>query len=312
MGLFGIWILALLSSCRTFFPLPPEEKSISNVKTWAYQLQKIDLSQIEKSSYDLVVMDYSRDGSEEGMWSFGEIRRLRESSSGKILLAYLSIGKAETHRSYWEGSWVPGNPPWLGKAVEARDGRPPRFNVKYWEPNWKEILKNWLDRIVSQGYNGVLLDGCDVYTYWSDDRNGEAEVLNREDAAIRMVDLILELASYGRNRVPDFIVCTQERTKLYDSIPDPPKRAEYLRTIQGAVGEGIFYPGEAAEDAPYNVQSDLLTYFRDFRSRGKIVFSLEYLSQVNIDALDRYFRDAKAYGFLPFAANRALDTLRTP
>ncbi|MCX7787720.1 MAG: endo alpha-1,4 polygalactosaminidase [Spirochaetes bacterium] len=311
MGFFGILILVILSSCRTLFPNPVEEKTLSSVQSWAYQLQNIDLSGIERSAYDLVVMDYSKNGSEGTTWSSAEIRRVKESGSGKILLAYLSIGEAESHRSYWESSWIPGNPSWLGKEVSVTDGRPRRFNVKYWSSEWQKVLKNLLERMISQGFNGVLLDGCDAYIYWSDFRNGESEVLDRQVAAGRMVELIGEIASYARTRVPDFIVLAQERTKLLTSISsDVSKRDLYIKTIQGVVATGIFFSGEALQDNPFAPETDLIEYFQDLRSRGKVIFSLEYLSQTNDSALERYFREVKPYGFYPYAADRALDTLR--
>ncbi len=310
MGFLGIWILALLSSCRTLFPMPIEEKTLSSVQSWAYQLQDIDLSAIERSPYDLVVMDYSRDGSDGGMWSAAEIRRVRESGSGKILLSYLSVGEAESHRSYWKSSWMPGNPSWLGKAIALTDGRPTRFNVQYWSSEWRSILKNSLDRMISQGFSGVLLDGCDAYTYWSDDRTGESTVLNRQIAADWMVELIAELSEYAHSRAPEFIVCVQERTRLLSAVSNISKGEQYLKAIQGLIAPSIFFPGEALEDNPFAPETDLIEYFQDLRSRGKVIFSLEYLAQTN-NALDRYFREVKLYGFLPYAANRALNTLRT-
>jgi cysteinyl-tRNA synthetase len=307
MGIFMILILLLLSSCRTLFPPVVEEKTISTLQSWAYQLQNIDLFELERSSYDLLVIDYSKDGSDGGKWSSSEIRRVKEAGGGKILLAYLSIGKAETHRSYWNNSWVPGNPPWVGREDITSDGRPTRFHVKYWDSEWMDILKNLVDSMISQGFSGVLLDGCDAYTYWSDSRNGESEVLSMEDAADRMVGLITELSRYARNRANEFIVFTQERTTLLtaSNIKD-----SYLSSIQGVVAPEIFFPGEALIDNPYAPQSDLVEYFKDIRSRGKVVCSLEYLSQTNT-GLDRYFQQAKTYGFLPYGANRALDTLRS-
>jgi len=301
-----ILILLILSSCRTLFPPQLEEKTISTVQSWAYQLLNIDLSTLERSTYDLLVIDYSKDGTEESKWSSSEIRRVKEAGEGKILLAYLSIGEAETHRTYWYNSWVPGNPPWVGRKAITSDGRPTRFHVKYWDSEWKDILKKLVDSMISQGFSGVLLDGCDAYTYWFDSRNGESEVLSRQDAADRMVALITELSRDARNRAKEFIVFTQGRTRL---LTDTTDKDSYLSSIQGVVAPEIFFPGEELIDNLYAPQSDLVEYFKDIRSRGKVVCSLEYLSQTNTN-LDQYFREAKTLGFLPYAANRSLDTLR--
>ncbi len=78
--------------------------------SWAYWLQNIRLVELEGAPFDLVVIDYSRDGSSRGAFSASEIKALRE--EGKTVLAYLSIGEAEEYRFYWDKHWRvdPGSP----------------------------------------------------------------------------------------------------------------------------------------------------------------------------------------------------------
>jgi len=54
------------------------------VKNWAYQLQNVDPDVVIASDFELVVMDYSKDGSEEGRYSPEEINRIKESSLSLI------------------------------------------------------------------------------------------------------------------------------------------------------------------------------------------------------------------------------------
>jgi cysteinyl-tRNA synthetase len=68
---------------------------------FVYQLQNVNLSAIGKTKFDLVVMDYSRDGSDERKFSAEEIEALKTSPGGrKRVLAYMSIGEAEDYRFY--------------------------------------------------------------------------------------------------------------------------------------------------------------------------------------------------------------------
>jgi hypothetical protein len=60
------------------------------VKNWAIQLQDANPNVIVTSGFELVVIDYSRDGSEQGKYSLEEIRKMKD--SGVTPIAYLSIG----------------------------------------------------------------------------------------------------------------------------------------------------------------------------------------------------------------------------
>lgn len=73
---------------------------------FVYQLQRIDLEAIGETKFDLVIMDYSRDGSDERKFTADEIAALKSSPGGpKTVLSYMSIGEAENYRWYWQKSW---------------------------------------------------------------------------------------------------------------------------------------------------------------------------------------------------------------
>ena len=74
-------------------------QTLQDVNSWLYQLQEINIDSIAESSYDLVVIDYSSDGSADGEFTSSQIQQLK--NSGKIVLSYMSIGEAEDYRYYW-------------------------------------------------------------------------------------------------------------------------------------------------------------------------------------------------------------------
>jgi cysteinyl-tRNA synthetase len=91
------------------------------------------------------------------------------------VLAYLSIGEAESYRYYWHREWdrlgdgVPdaGAPAWLeGENPQWRGN----YKVRYWDPGWRSILYGrsdaYLDGIISRGFDGVYLDLVDAYLYF--------------------------------------------------------------------------------------------------------------------------------------------------
>ena len=82
-----------------------QEKAWNQVKSFGYQLQDLNIKEVVESPLDLLILDYSEDGSHEERWSRQDIARLKQKNQGtpRLLLAYLSIGEAEDYRFYWPG-----------------------------------------------------------------------------------------------------------------------------------------------------------------------------------------------------------------
>src|SRR2546421_429169 len=76
---------------------------LAAAKSWGYQLQELDPDEIAAVPYDMIVVDYSRNGSDALALTPEEVGLLRTKPDGgrRIVLAYLSIGEAEKYRYYW-------------------------------------------------------------------------------------------------------------------------------------------------------------------------------------------------------------------
>jgi len=84
---------------------------------FVYQLQRIDLGAIGETKFELVIMDYSRDGSDAEKFTAEGINALRDNPGGpKTVLSYMSIGEAEDYRWYWQ----PGDPALLTTPTPKR------------------------------------------------------------------------------------------------------------------------------------------------------------------------------------------------
>ncbi len=81
---------------------------LATVASWGYQLQRADPAQIARSPYDLVVIDYTRNGDAKRPLSPREVARMKRKPDGsrRIVLAYVSVGEAEDYRFYWDDSWL--------------------------------------------------------------------------------------------------------------------------------------------------------------------------------------------------------------
>lgn len=299
-----VWVLVILASVAS-----PDRRTVRSaldirqrdprlpVNDFLYQLQNIDLEAIGETAYDLVVIDYAADGTEDTAFTAAEIAALRDSPGGpKIVLAYLSIGEAENYRFYWQETWTDDPPAWLD---EENPDWPGNYKVRYWDADWQALLfgaeDRYLDRILAAGFDGVYLDLIDAYAYY--------EEQGRASAARDMVDFVLALTEYARERQPGFLVFPQNAVELAVAFPD------YLDAIDGVGQEDIYYgyPDEgqrspAAFVRPLEQDLDRLV------EAGKTVLVIGYAADP-VQVADQYER-ARARGYVPFATVRALDVLR--
>ena len=260
--------------------------------SFLYQLQNIDVAQVAASPYDLVVTDYSHDGSAAGKLTTAEVAALR-SGGARTALAYLSIGEAENYRYYWQPGWAPGSPAWLGPP---NPDYPDNFKVRYWDPAWQAIIFGspgaYLDQIIAQGFDGVYLDVIDAFEFWGPDGNNE-----RPSAAQDMVDFVKTLASYARAQRPGFLVFPQNGSQL--SVVDP----TYIGTVDGIGAEDTWTVGNRTQT---RYDTDHVTAWLDlFRDAGKTVLAIDYPTVTR--RIDEFYARAEARGYVPFNPPRSLD-----
>ena len=97
-----------------------------------------------------------------------QVKRLKTRADGKrrLVLAYMSVGEAETYRPYWKKAWNNNPPAWLSKVNKDWGS----YRVKYWNPQWKSILYgnsgSYLDKIIAASFDGVFIDTIDSYSFF--------------------------------------------------------------------------------------------------------------------------------------------------
>jgi cysteinyl-tRNA synthetase len=245
--------------------------------------------QLGASSFDLLVIDPSADGSAVRMFSAYQIGALRRTDPGRRVVAYLSVGQAESYRGYWQRTWQPGSPDWLGDQDPAWPGN---YWVKYWQPAWQEVIYRSLDAILAAGFDGVYLDRIDAYQ--------EHFAAGHEED---MVQFVTNLACYARAHAPggeDFGVIVQNAEELAAGHPD------YIRLVTGIAREEVYVQ---ATDLPTQ-QSERLQVEGDldrFLSRGRLVLTVDYASRPEL--VCSAYQLARAKGYLPCLTDVGLDRL---
>lgn len=117
---------------------------------------------LKNTNYDLLLIEVSYDNI---FFNREQIEGLKVKKNGgkRIVIAYLSIGEAEDYRFYWKKEWNKNKPDWIVSENENWSGN---YIVKYWKPEWKEIIKEYQKKLDEIGEDGYLLDTLDSYSYF--------------------------------------------------------------------------------------------------------------------------------------------------
>ena len=117
---------------------------------------------LKNTNYDLLLIEVSYDNI---FFNREQIEGLKVKKNGgkRIVIAYLSIGEAEDYRFYWKKEWDKNKPDWIVSENENWSGN---YIVKYWKPEWKEIIKEYQKKLDEIGVDGYLLDTLDSYSYF--------------------------------------------------------------------------------------------------------------------------------------------------
>ena len=201
------------------------------------------------------------------------------------VVSYLSIGEAETYRSYWTAAWETNQPAFLDAENPHWRGN---FRVRYWDPQWQQLMLNAVERLVLAGFDGVYLDTIDTYEWYQQRGNS--------DARAEMLTFVQRLSSHARSLNPDFKIIAQNAAELTAD-------SDYLAAIDGIANEDTFYEGDfrrSTEDI-----DDTLRHLATVKDAGKFVLTVDYAQRRG--PVRDYCRLAQERQFAAIVAPRALN-----
>ncbi len=304
-----------------------------SVSNWAYQLQGLNGAPLDPAAlaaldFDLIVTDFSRDGSEAAKLTNAEVAAIKTDA---VAVSYISIGEASEFRSFWNSAWTTTGlatgtntaaaPDWLGPT---NPDWPESRKVRFWDDGWQNIVFNdaktgWLDQIVSQGFDAAYLDIVDAYYFWAAEATAAQRLagdpLNETDAASRMIDFIVDMTAHARLTNPNFFVILQNGAFIIDALAnaDPVRKAALLDATGAIAVEDIYLRnGSHAVNNGFLPDEDAIAALqRDFIDNGKPVLSVDYVN--DLDLIGRYLNATIGDGFIPtVAGNRDLDRTFAP
>ncbi len=253
---------------------PADAASGKKASNWSYQLQG-DMNSTARTNSDLAVVDPDHTGSPQ---------RLKKKPGGgdRPVLAYISVGEAETWRGYYKNG--KGGKNWnTGKT----QGWGNNYAVKYWDPEWKSIVKSRVRKALAQGYDGVYLDRVDTY------ENVKAPGGSRAE----MIKLVKEVAAEARSTKGGAKVYVQNAEELLTD-------KSYVASIDGIAKEDLYYG--INHDGRRNSKGDIdasVNLLKKAKAQGKAVHVVEYVGGKSRSSAEGEIRKQ---GFVPAFAPRQL------
>jgi cysteinyl-tRNA synthetase, unknown class len=239
--------------------------TVKAAKSWSYQLQG-DMSSTARSNADVAIVDPDHTGSP---------KRLKTKANGdkRAVLAYISIGEVEEGRAYMKSK---GSQRWNTGETQGWKGN---YAARYWDEDWKRIVKQRVGKAIDAGYDGVYLDRVDTYE----------RVKAPKGARQEMISFVKEVAAEARAKRGNAAVVVQNGEELLTD-------KGYVSAIDGVAKESLYYgvkgKGQRNSDGDIKESRKLLKNAKD---QGKAVYVVEYLSG---EASSRAKAEAKRDGFV--------------
>ncbi|MFC2105952.1 endo alpha-1,4 polygalactosaminidase [Candidatus Bipolaricaulota bacterium] len=139
-----------LSDARNFLYL---------INPWQFETKASLLDALAGTNYDALILDLEFNGAPLSAEDVGMLK-VKANGGTRLVLCYLSVGEAEDYRSYWNSAWSTNPPEWLS---DENPDWPGNYPVRFWHPEWRDIVFAMLDDVLAAGFDGVYLDRVDVY-----------------------------------------------------------------------------------------------------------------------------------------------------
>lgn len=251
---------------------------------WILFTNGSDISQLMSINSNIVVIDYSADGTEKKEFSYSDISLLK--NTGKKVFAYVNLGVAENWRFYWNNI--------KSIALLPLQGWEGEYYVKYWYKEWYDTMRNYLNRIKKSGFDGVMFDWANVYKHETLQR-----ITGKSEKVLKIA--MFELINILTRDFNDFQFALVNGEEILNDYPTLVDRVKYV------VVESLFFnrfkPNTSSDDFQQRIK--ILT---NVQKMGVTILSVEYIDngnpfdKENVQRINKYIEFAKKYSFLYYIA----------
>ncbi len=147
-------------------------RKLSDVAHYLYLLDPYDTlgdwpaiaAAVQTTYYDLILLD-AQWARFNYMRPYIQSMKVKPNGSNRMVIAYCSIGEAENYRGYWQNDWGPNHPGWIAHENPDWEGN---YKVRYWDPDWQDLVLNYIDQIIAAGFDGAYLDIVDAFEFFEE------------------------------------------------------------------------------------------------------------------------------------------------
>ena len=288
-----IWMFFILGFLLTACSVALEHVPIltdDTIDSFVYVINGAQIEDIVNTHFDACIIDYSYDGTEAGKYSVQQIKQLKD--NGTLPIAYLSIGEAEDYRFYWNNSWYNDPPKWLGEENPNWEGN---YSVQFWDEAWQTIIYDYIDKILEQGFEVIMLDKVDIYYDWFETYG----LLSEQESAQRMITFVEAIGHYIKQKkgITDFKILSQNALGLLDFDTEN----KLKQSIWGVAIEELFYDNNGSQTDEQERQYRL-ERLEQLQNHEKIILVTDYVYPLQ-DIPSAFIQKTRNYGFIPYAAD---------
>lgn len=250
--------------------------------TYVLQAEKISpdkqkvISTLANANRDIYILDSYFTGPKQP-WLKKDLQAIKNGNDS-IILAYISIGEAETYRPYWNNEWdqdkdgtpdqaapdflCTQNPSWAGN-----------YKVKFWRADWQKIILSAFNEILQQGFDGAYLDIIDAYEFFEHDAKNNKWLTNKNNPESKqsyrqdMIDWVSTISHHCRKNSKKFLIFPQNG---YELLADK----QYLQLVDGIGVESLYTDGQQLrEESEHQYKYQFLDLLK---KQQKTVLTVEY------------------------------------
>lgn len=227
-------------------PKPTAVKAIFS--SFGYYTSQVDPDKVAASGHKMMIVNEADKNSQ--LFEADDVAKMK--SGGKIVVAEVSLGHAESYRWYWKKEWNKNKPSFIGEEFS-----PNRFYIKGLDsPEWWNITTSIVDKMIEVGYDGIVLDGLDA---WID--MGASKAM-RDD----VIDYVIKVSNYAKKKKPGFLIIPKNSEQL-GTI------ASYAAAVDAVLKESLIYTNGSKNDNEQVVKA-----IRDLKEFSKPVYVIEYVT----------------------------------
>jgi cysteinyl-tRNA synthetase, unknown class len=134
-----------------------------------YETKQAYVEALALSRHDVLIIDAFFNETEALTTADLAMLQTKPQGGRRLVIAYMSIGQAESYRWYWKPFWMATPPSFLVQEDPYWSGN---FYVNYWDAGWQNIIAgpgdSYVQRVVDAGFDGVYLDLVSAFEFFED------------------------------------------------------------------------------------------------------------------------------------------------